>query len=155
MRRQKESPLNIWGIGCCTPLPTVYISPMTQSPRQQSSAWRIERLIQGTRRIAETRRSPPASTVPPAQSRQQQDAALAILNAGIKAHGLDPLTALPERGPEQPQAQKIDPKTLAAQIVHFGRVARGGLPPPLPPKDSLAYQILRAGAIARNEPFPE
>jgi hypothetical protein len=24
-----------------------------------------------------------------------------------------------------------------------------------PPKDSLAYQILRAGAIARNEPCPE
>jgi hypothetical protein len=117
----------------------------------------LEEMVSAARRTIEERRARSASPAPPAAPalRQQQDVALQIVNAGLKARGRDVLTALPERGPKQPQAQEIDPKALAAQIVHFGRVARGEVPPPLPPKGSLAFQILRAGAIARNEPFPE
>jgi hypothetical protein len=148
---------------CVRRRPVYIVSMLTL---RTPAPWRLEKAVQETHRAFLQSRWPAAVPTPvPAQlaaaalapkpQSQQQDAALFMVNCNRSRYGLPPLTALPTRSSEQPQAQKIDPKTLAAQIVHFGRVARGEVPPPLPPKDPLAYQILRAGAIARNEPFPE
>jgi hypothetical protein len=120
----------------------------------------IEEMVHAARRMIEARRSrsiSPLRVAPPAAPTltRQQDVALQIINAGRRLKGLGPLEALTDRGPEQPRAEKIDSAKLAGEIIWAGEIARGRIPPPLPPKGSLAFQILRAGAIARNEPFPE
>jgi hypothetical protein len=52
------------------------------------------------------------------------------------------------------QAPVADPERLAAQIVEAGRKARAEVPPPLPPKGSVARLIVIAGMKARNEKVP-
>jgi hypothetical protein len=94
---------------------------------------------------------------PPAPGLRETErlSTLAIVNAGRKARN-EPL--LTERdivaGPEQPRAQKIDPGVLAAHIVHASRVARGEVKT-LPPRGTVAREIVLAGMKARGERLPE
>jgi hypothetical protein len=105
------------------------------------------------------RPSPPPGQPPPPPGLRETKSLTTIefINAGRRAQNLPPLTANDIiEGPPQPQrVAKIDAAATAAAIIRAGQVARGELPTPIPPKDSVAYKILRAGAIARNEPFPE
>jgi hypothetical protein len=101
----------------------------------------FEEVVRTARQTIEARRSPPPQ--------RRQNIALEIVNAGLKARGLDSLATLPDRGPEQPRTGPIDVVETAAAVVRAGKVARGEIPVPLP-ADPIARGIVLAGLRARG-----
>jgi hypothetical protein len=52
-------------------------------------------------------------------------------------------------------ARPVDAAKVAKMVIAAGEMARGRVPPPLPPKGSIARLVIEAGAKARNEKIPD
>jgi hypothetical protein len=109
----------------------------------------LDELMKSTRRMM-SRRAPPALSAAPAPSRPRCDPiALGIVNSARVRAGEPPLTVLPDLGPVQPRAEKIDAAATAAAIVKAGKIARAEIPTPLP-SDATARAFVLAGLRARG-----
>jgi hypothetical protein len=86
---------------------------------------------------------------------EKGDVALQIVNIGRAMRGEPLLTELPPGPPQLPRDPKINATATAAAIIAAGRKARGEIAPALPPKGSIARQIVLAGMRARGERLPE
>jgi hypothetical protein len=56
---------------------------------------------------------------------------------------------------EEAAQRPIEPSKVAAFVLRAGELARGRVPPPLPPKGSVARFVVLAGMKARNEKIPD